>query len=103
MSLVDYLAQINDAFPVFYLGEGHLNERLDKFPFDEEGIQQARRWHDGLAKNILEFLDDRFPGLGKLGCLIVCDVQMTGIREKLAATECEYRLYRSIVQRYSSV
>jgi hypothetical protein len=100
MNLSDYLSQINNAFLVFSFGEGLVGERLDGFSFDEEGIRQRWQWHDNLAKNILEFLNGRFPGLGRRGCLAVCDVQMSWIREKIRATEGELSLYRSIVQKY---
>jgi hypothetical protein len=102
MNLSDYLEQINNAFPVFSFGESYINEWLGKFPFHEEGIRQRWRWHDGLAKNILEFLNDRFPDLERLDCFIICDVRLGPIREKIRATEGEYRFYWSVVQKYSS-
>lgn len=100
MDLSGYLEHINNAFPVFSFGEGFVDERLDRFSLDDEGIRQRWRWHDNLAKNILEFLNERFPDLGARGCLVVCDVQMSRIREKIRATEGEFSLYRSILQKY---
>ena len=97
MNLSDCLEQTNNAFPVFYFGEGYVNERLDQFSFDGEGIRQRWQWYDDLAKNVFEFLNERFPGLGQRGCLIVCDVQMSRIRERIRATEDEFHLYSSIV------
>jgi len=101
MNLSGCLEHINNAFPVFSFGEGYINERLDRFSFDEEGIRQRWQWHDGLAKNTLSFLNEHFPSHGQRDCLIVCDLQMSRIREKIWATEGEFGLYSSIMQKYS--
>jgi hypothetical protein len=101
MTLTDCLEQINSAFPVFSFGEGYLDEKLDQLSFDEEGIRRRWQMHDLLAKNLIEFLNERFPTLGHRCCLIVCDLQMSRIRERISATEAEFSLYRSLTQRYS--
>ena len=57
-------------------------------------------WYDRLLKNVLEFLDQRYPELGQRGCSIICDLQMSRIREKITRVDNEFVYYRSIVLRY---
>jgi hypothetical protein len=96
LTLTDILSSIDSAFPIFSFGEGYIDEALNKFSFDQEGMKRRRDWYDRLSKNVLEFLDERFPELGQRGCSIICDLQLSLIREKITRVEDEFDYYRSL-------
>lgn len=96
MALINILNSIESAFPIFSYGERHIDEVLNKFSFDQDGMKGRWDLYDRLSNNILEFLDQRFPGLGSRECSIICDLQMSQICEKVTRIESEYDCYCSI-------
>jgi hypothetical protein len=97
--LADVLEDINGAFPLFSYGERHINEFLEKYSFDRDGIKQQWEMFDYLSSNVMEFLSDRFPTLGERSRSICCDLQMCQFREKIERNVRKYECYRSIVER----
>jgi len=97
----EVLESINGAIPIFSHGERHIDELLEWFPFDRDGI--ARQWEmfDSLSRNVMEFLRDRFPTLAELNDSICCDLQLCQLQEKIERNEREYECYRSIVAGYA--
>jgi hypothetical protein len=99
--LTDVLGSINSAFPLFSYGERHIDEFLERYPFERDGVTQQWEMFDRLSRNVMEFLRDRFPALGKRNHSICCELQMCQLREKIERNEREYECYRSIMARYS--
>ncbi len=79
-----------NAFTIFSFGEDYIVETLNRFSFDQEGMKRRWDWYDRLSKNVLEFLGQRHPELGQLGCSIICDLHMSRIRETITEAESEY-------------
>ncbi len=101
LTLADIVSSIDSAFPIFSFGERYIDDALN-FPFDQEGMRRRWDWYDRLSKNVLEFLGQRYPELGQRGCSIICDLQMSRIREKIMQAESEFDCYREILLRYTS-
>lgn len=100
--LTEVLDDINSAFPLFSYGERHIEEFLDQYSFDEDGIVQRWEMFDRLSNNIMEFLSSRFPTLGERNNSICCELQMSHLREKIEGIERTHECYRSIMARYTS-
>jgi len=95
--LKDVLKDINGAFPIFMYGERHIDEFLERYPFDQDGVTQQWEMFDRLSRNVMEFLRVRFPTLGDRNRSLCRDLQMCHLREKIERNEREYECYRSIV------
>lgn len=92
MFLTEILNSIVSAFPIFSFGQRHIEEtfNFNRSSFDQEGIKRQWDLHDRLSKNVLEFLGQRFPGLGQCERSAICDLQMSRISEKITRIEEEY-------------
>lgn len=101
--LTDVLDSINSAFPIFSDGERQIDEFLEQYPFDRDGVRQQWEMFDRLSRNVMEFLRDRFPALGELNRSICCDLQMCQLREKIERNEREHECYFSIVNRHADL
>jgi hypothetical protein len=76
MTILEGVRKIDSAFPIFsYNDEGHIWATLDEMPFDPEGMQRRRNWHNNLYQNIMEFLEE-FPELEQIDRQIICDLRM---------------------------
>src|SRR5579863_6637177 len=95
MNLSDVVRSIENEFLIFSFGENYIDETLDKFPFDQEGMQRLWDWYDHLSQRVLEFLDQRFLELGQRGCSAICHLQLSQIREKITAIQSEFDCYTS--------
>ncbi|MGD0796334.1 MAG: hypothetical protein ABR910_01305 [Acidobacteriaceae bacterium] len=51
-----------NAIPFFSHGEGYIDERINSFLFDQQGMKRMRDWCDHLSKNVMDLLAQR--GLG---------------------------------------
>jgi hypothetical protein len=100
--LTDVLESINGAFPLFSHGERHIDEFLERYPFDGDGVTQQWEMFDRLSSNVMEFLRGRFPALGERNRSICCELQMCQLREKIERNEREDECYRSIRARYAA-
>ena len=100
--LTDVLAEINSAFSLFSYGERHIDEFLERYPFDRDGVTQQWEMFDRLSRNVMEFLRERFPALGELNHSICCELQMCQLREKIERNEREYECYHSIMAQYAA-
>jgi len=87
MFLTEIVSSIDRAFPVFSSGERHIDETLNRFPFDQGGMKQRWDWYNRLSKNVFEFLKQEFPRLGQQNCSIICRFQMSRLREKITKIE----------------
>lgn len=102
MTLIDILNSIVSAFPIFSFGERHIDKVLNNwFSFDQEGMKGRWDLYGRLLKNVLEFLDQRFPRLGQCERSAICDLQMNRISEKITRIEEEYALYHSVEARHT--
>jgi hypothetical protein len=99
--LTEVLDSIHGAFPLFSYGERHIDEFLEKYSFDEDGIVQRWEMFDRLSNHIIEFLRGRFPTLGERNHSICCELQLSPLREKIESIERTYECYRSIMARYA--
>lgn len=99
--LTEVLDSINGAFPLFSYGERHIDEFLEKYSFDEDGIVQRWEMFDRLSNHIMEFLRSRFPTLGERNHSICCELQISPLREKIESIQRTYECYRSIMARYA--
>jgi hypothetical protein len=99
--LTEVLDSINGAFPLFSYGERHIDEFLENYSFDEDGIVQRWEMFDLLSNHIMEFLRGRFPTLGERSHSICCELQISPLREKIEGIERTYECYRSIMARYA--
>lgn len=95
--LTDVLDSINGAFPLFFYGERHIDEFLERYSFDQDGITQQWEMFDFLSRNVIEFLRGRFPALGELNHSICCELQMCQLREKIERNERKFECYLSIM------
>jgi hypothetical protein len=73
----------NRAFPLFSYGERHIDEFLDQYSFDQEGVRRRWEMFHQLSENILEFLGVEFPTLGERGRSICWKLQLSQIRAKI--------------------
>jgi hypothetical protein len=101
--ITDVLDSINDAFPVFSYGERHIDEILERYSFNQDGLTQQWEMFDLLSRNVMEFLRDRFPALGERNRSICCERQMCQLREKIERNERECECYNSIVTRCANL
>lgn len=99
--LTDFLDSINSSFPLFSYGERHIDEFLETYSFDGDGIAQQWEMFDRLSNNVMEFLRCRFPELGERNHSICRELQMCLLQEKIERTERTHDCYRSIMARYS--
>lgn len=95
--IADILTGINGAFPIFSFGERHIDEFLEKYPFDEDGIKLQWEMFDRLSRNVSDLLRMRFPALGETGRAICCEIQMSQLRDKIARAENMHSCYASIL------
>jgi hypothetical protein len=102
LTFADIENSLKNEFTAFPGDEGQLDAALDKFPFDQEGMCLRWDWCKHLWKEMLGFLDNRFPKLGLRSCSVICDLYMSPIWEKIARRESEYACYREIVDRLTS-
>jgi hypothetical protein len=100
--LTDVLESINRAFQIFSYGERHIDEFLERYSFDRDGITRQWEMFDSLSRNIMEFLRDKYPALGEHNHSICCELQMCQLREKIERNEREYECYRSILARHAA-
>jgi hypothetical protein len=93
MTILEGVRKIDSAFPIFsYNDEGHIWATLDEMPFDPEGMQRRRNWHNNLYQNIMEFLEE-FPELEQIDRQIICDLRMNPIREHVLQTKSKFDCY----------
>jgi len=95
--IADILTSINGAFPIFSFGERHIDEFLEKYPFNEDGIKSQWETFDRLSRNVSDFLRMRFPALGETGRAICCELQMSHLRDKVVRAENSHSCYTSIL------
>lgn len=74
-----------NAFHFLSYGEAYINEKIDSFPWDQEGMKRMWGWYGLCSKNVMDFL--RESGFGENDSSIICDFHMDSIYEKLAATQ----------------
>jgi hypothetical protein len=97
MDLLDYVAKINNAIPMLSDSySAHLWATLDGMSFDAEGMQVRRVWYNDQHEKIMEFLAWDCPELAQRDRLIVCDLRMSEIRERIIRKEAEFRCYCEI-------
>jgi hypothetical protein len=102
-NLADVSDSINGAFPLFSYGERHIDEFLERYPFDRDGVKEQWEMFDRLSGNVMEFLRERFPECGERNHSIYCELQMCQLRDKIEANERKYECYRSIKARYTAL
>jgi hypothetical protein len=95
----DVLSSIRGAFDIFAFGEAHMDEFLERYPFDREGIEQQWKMFDSLSENVMDFLRVRWASLGERNHEICRDYQMRQLWEKIERNESKYECYRSIMAR----
>lgn len=97
MTLDDIVNRIDSAFPIFALGERHVEEELEHFPRDQEGTGQRWDWYRRLSENVLEFLTKAFPNQPQEWYRVVCDYRMFTIKGRIMRIEKrnELELYLS--------
>ena len=98
----DVLENINGAFLLFSRGERHIDEFLENYSFNEDGVKALWEMFDRLSVNVLKFLRDRFPTLSEQARAACCELQMSQLREKIARIERAHECYRSIMARYAA-
>jgi hypothetical protein len=89
---------INGAIPLFSHGEQHLEEFLEQYPFDRDGM--TRRWEmfDRVSAQVMSILRKKYPTLGERNHSILCGLQMCILRDKIKWTEKTYECYLSIMR-----
>jgi hypothetical protein len=97
---LDVTNSINCAFPIFSHGECHIDEFLNRYSFDQDGIRQQWEMYNRLSSNVLEFLRARFPKLEDNVRSAICELQMSKIQDKIREIENKYQCECSIVNRY---
>jgi hypothetical protein len=99
VSVDNVLSSIRGAFNIFVFGERHIDEFLERYPFDRDRVTQQWEMFDALNKNFMDFLRERFPALWERNRSICCELQMYQLREKIEWNERKYECYCSIVER----
>ena len=100
ISWIGIFERINGALPLFSYGERHIEEFLNGYSFDRDGVRQRWEMFDRLWGNVQDFLKSEFPGLREIDRRSICELQMYPLRDKIARIEREYECYRSIVEQH---
>ena len=101
ISLTEVFERINSAFPFFSRGERHVEEFLERYSFDSEGMKQRWEMFCRLWGNVEEFLKSEFPGMREIDCKSICELRMNLLRDKIERIEREFECYRSILEQHS--
>lgn len=96
-SLPEVLNRIHRAFPIFSHGQRHIDEFLDGYSFDDEGIRQRWEMFDNLSTNVMAFLTREYPQLGARARSACCDLAMSALCEEIARIARTHRCYASIL------
>jgi len=96
-SLPEVLNRIQEAFPIFSHGQRHVDEFLDSYSFDDEGIRQRWEMFDHLSTNVMAFLTREYPLLGLRARSACCELAMSALREQIARIARTHRCYASIL------
>lgn len=96
-SLPEVLYRIDQAFPIFSHGQRHIEEFLDGYSFDDEGIRQRWEMFDRLSTNVMAFLREEYPQLGARARSACCDLAMSALCEEIARIARMHRCYASIL------
>lgn len=96
-SLPEVLHRIEQAFPIFSHGQRHIEEFLDGYSFDDEGIRQRWEMFDLLSANVLTFLSREYPQLGARARSACRDLAVSALREQIARIARTHRCYASIL------
>jgi hypothetical protein len=101
---------IHNAFPIFNYGMKHLYEVVDRslnpVLWNPEGIEQVRSQflygEHGLRSNILSYLTQEFPSIGRATQEAVCDEVTSDIEERFYSALKSAECARQVTERYAA-
>jgi hypothetical protein len=95
---MNVLSSIEREFSIFAYGEGHILEYLEKYPFDQEGMQAIWAMFQRLSGNVLSVLRSNFQHMPENWRIIVRDLPMSRMRALIQRRESIYRCYQSLLK-----